>query len=117
MRAQDGQIVAIGGLMKQTMNDDRSQMPGAGDIPVLGNLFRNTSRATVKRELVILLKPTVIQNDASWQQDILESQRRVQGMRPNLCRRTGGDVCVQWRRKVTDATSYLTCIRRIFGLE
>lgn len=81
VRAQDGQIVAIGGLMKLTTNDDRSQMPGAGDIPVLGNLFRNASRATVKRELVILLKPTVIQSDASWQQDILESQRRVQGMR------------------------------------
>ncbi|PWB49920.1 MAG: pilus (MSHA type) biogenesis protein MshL [Nitrosomonadales bacterium] len=80
VRAQDGQIVAIGGLMKQTTNDDRSQVPGAGDVPVLGNLFRNINRATVKRELVILLKPTVIQNDASWQQDILDSQRRIQGM-------------------------------------
>lgn len=80
VRAQDGQIVAIGGLMKLTTNDDRSQVPGAGDVPILGNLFRNTSRATVKRELVILLKPTVIQGDANWQQDILDSQRRIQGM-------------------------------------
>lgn len=80
VRAQDGQIVAIGGLMKQTTNDDRSQIPGAGEVPVLGSLFRNTNRKTVKRELVILLKPTVIQNDASWQQDILDSQRRIQGM-------------------------------------
>ncbi|MDP2961808.1 MAG: pilus (MSHA type) biogenesis protein MshL [Sulfurimicrobium sp.] len=80
VRAQDGQIIAIGGLMKQSTNDDRSQVPGAGDVPVLGNLFRNTRRATVKRELVILLKPTVIQSDANWQQDILDSQRRIQGM-------------------------------------
>ncbi len=80
VRAQDGQIVAIGGLMKQTTSGDRSQIPGAGDIPVLGNLFRNNSRSTVKRELIILLKPTVIQSDSSWQQDILDSQRRIQGM-------------------------------------
>ena len=78
VRAQDGQIIAIGGLMKQTTNDDRSQLPGVGDVPVLGNLFRNTSRSTVKRELVILLKPTVIQSDTNWQQDILDSQRRIQ---------------------------------------
>ncbi len=81
VRAQDGQIIAIGGLMKQTTNDDRSQLPGAGDVPVLGNLFRNTSRSTVKRELVILLKPTVIQGDANWQQDILDSQRRIQDLK------------------------------------
>ncbi|MBZ0105774.1 MAG: pilus (MSHA type) biogenesis protein MshL [Sulfuricella denitrificans] len=80
VRAQDGQIVAIGGLMKQATSGDRSQIPGAGDIPVLGNLFRNNNRATVKRELVILLKPTVIQSDGNWQQDILDSQRRIQGM-------------------------------------
>lgn len=78
VRAQDGQIIAIGGLMKQTTNDDRSQLPGVGNVPVLGNLFRNTSRSTVKRELVILLKPTVIQGDANWQQDIMDSQRRTQ---------------------------------------
>jgi MSHA biogenesis protein MshL len=81
VRAQDGQIIAIGGLMKQATNDDRSQLPGVGDVPVLGNLFRNTSRSTVKRELVILLKPTVIQGDANWQQDILDSQRRIQDLK------------------------------------
>ncbi|BAN36471.1 mannose-sensitive hemagglutinin L [Sulfuricella denitrificans skB26] len=81
VRAQDGQIIAIGGLMKQATNDDRSQLPGAGDVPVLGNLFRNTNRSTVKRELVILLKPTVIQSDANWQQDILQSQQRIQDLK------------------------------------
>ncbi|BCB25407.1 pilus (MSHA type) biogenesis protein MshL [Sulfurimicrobium lacus] len=80
VRAQDGQIVAIGGLMKQTMNEDRSQVPGAGDAPFLGALFRHTNQSSVKTELVILLKPTVIQDDNSWQRDILESQRRIQKM-------------------------------------
>jgi len=80
VRAQDGQIVAIGGLMKQTMNEERSQVPGAGDAPFLGALFRHTAQSSVKKELVILLKPTVIQDDGSWQQDILETQRRIQKM-------------------------------------
>lgn len=80
VRAQDGQIVAIGGLMKQTMGESRSQIPGMGDAPLLGSLFRQTGQSSVKKELVILLKPTVIQDDSSWQQDIQESQSRIQKM-------------------------------------
>lgn len=78
IRAQDGQVVAIGGLMKQTMSEGRSQLPGAGDVPFLGSLFRQTTQSAVKKELVILLKPTVIQGDGSWQQDIQESRQRMQ---------------------------------------
>ncbi len=82
VRAQDGNIIALGGLMRQATSSDRSQVPGAGDVPVLGNLFRNTNQTTQKRELVILLKPTVIQNESSWAQDILDAQSRIQNMAP-----------------------------------
>jgi len=82
VRGRDGEIVAIGGLMRQASTSDRSQLPGAGDVPVLGNLFRNTNRATQKRELVILLKPTIVQGNSSWAQDISESQRRIQALDP-----------------------------------
>jgi MSHA biogenesis protein MshL len=82
VRGRDGQIVAIGGLMRQSSTSDRSQLPGAGDIPVVGNLFRNTNRVTQKSELVILLKPTVVQGDNAWSEDILESQRRIQALEP-----------------------------------
>lgn len=82
VRGQDGQIVAIGGLMRQATTSDRSQLPGAGSLPVVGNLFGNTNQAMQKRELVILLKPTVVQGNAAWSQDMLESQRRIQGMEP-----------------------------------
>lgn len=78
IRAQDGQIVAIGGLMKLSLNDDRSQVPGAGDAPVVGSLFRQTKQSSVKKELVILLKPTVIEGDSNWVQDIMDSQQRIQ---------------------------------------
>lgn len=80
VRGRDGEIVAIGGLMRQASTSDRSQLPGAGDVPVLGGLFRNTNQATQKRELVILLKPTIVQGNSSWAQDISESQRRIQAL-------------------------------------
>jgi MSHA biogenesis protein MshL len=64
VRVRDGAIVAIGGLMKASRSFDRTQLPGAGDIPVAGNLFGSTTRAAEKSELVILIKPTVIHSDA-----------------------------------------------------
>jgi MSHA biogenesis protein MshL len=64
VRVRDGAIVAIGGLMKAARSYDRNQLPGVGDIPVAGNLFGSTSRTSEKSELVILIKPTVINSDA-----------------------------------------------------
>jgi MSHA biogenesis protein MshL len=67
VRIGDGQIVAIGGLMIQTHANNRSGVPGLQDAPLVGGLFRQTSDLTAKRELVILIKPTVIQGDgANW---------------------------------------------------
>jgi MSHA biogenesis protein MshL len=82
VRGQDGQIVAIGGLMRQASSSDRSQLPGVGNIPLVGALARNTNMATEKRELVILLKTTVVKDSASWASDILESQNRIRDMAP-----------------------------------
>lgn len=82
VRGKDGQIVAIGGLMRQSTVSDRAQLPGLGNVPVVGNAFKNTGQTTQKRELVILLKPTVVQGSSSWSQDILDSQERIQGLDP-----------------------------------
>ena len=81
IRAQDGQIVAIGGLITQSQTTDRSQIPGLGDVPIAGNLFRENNKVSQKRELVILLKPTVIQSDKDWQQNILEMRESMQGLK------------------------------------
>lgn len=78
VRAKNGQVVVIGGLMREASSNDRSQVPGVGNAPVVGKLFGSTSRSMQKRELVILLKPTVITNDAQWNDDVLQSQRRFQ---------------------------------------
>lgn len=82
VRGQDGRIVAIGGLMRQSNTNDRSQIPGAGEVPILGGLFRSTNQVAQKRELVILIKPTIVQGDAGWEQDLLDSQNRIENMTP-----------------------------------
>lgn len=82
VRGQDGQIVAIGGLMRQSTTDDRSQLPGAGDLPVVGALFRNTDRQTQKRELVVLIKPTIVDGAASWTQDMQDASGRIEKLDP-----------------------------------
>jgi MSHA biogenesis protein MshL len=82
VRGQDGHIVAIGGLMRQSNSNDRSQIPGAGELPLLGGLFRNTNQIAHKRELVILIKPIIVKGEGAWEQDVLESQSRIQNMAP-----------------------------------
>ena len=75
VRVQDGNIVAIGGLMRQEQSSDRSQLPGATGF--VSNALGQRSSALRKRELVILIKPTMIDNDRAWTKDIKDVQERV----------------------------------------
>ena len=86
VRVQDGQIVAIGGLMKQEQSSDRSGLPGVGNSPAGSTLFGQRSGSFKKRELVILIKPTIIQNDSSWRESMAESQDRIQQLEPRPSR-------------------------------
>ncbi len=75
VRARDGQIVAIGGLMRQATFDDQSGIPGMPK-----SVFGQTSKRTEKRELVILIKPTVVNSDRDWSDDITRSRDRIKNM-------------------------------------
>lgn len=87
VRGQDGQVVAIGGLMRQASTDDTSQLPGAGRVPVLGALFRNKNKVNQKRELVVLIKPTIVDSANSWNQDLLDATRRIEQLDPRQLER------------------------------
>lgn len=76
IHARSGDVVVIGGLMKTAMTDQVAKVPLLGDIPVVGNLFRNINKVKQKTELVILLKPTVI-SEQTWQQQIERSRTLV----------------------------------------
>jgi len=75
VRARDGQIVAIGGLMRQDSSNGESGLPGLSK-----SVFGQTSKATNKRELVILIKPTVVDTDRDWSDDIARSRDRVDNL-------------------------------------
>lgn len=81
VRAQSGQIIIIGGLMKEGTTDENASVPILGDIPILGNLFRHKKVTRVKKELIILLKPTVIEAGQDWNDALRESHERVKKIR------------------------------------
>ena len=84
VRVQDGSIVAIGGLMSQEQFTDRVGVPGISGVPGLGLLFGQKSGASRKRELVILMRSTVISDDSGWRDNLTEAQSRLQGYDPAL---------------------------------
>ncbi len=76
VKVADGNIVAIGGLMKVESADRRSGVPGTQDVPVLNYLLGRRARVAAKTELVILLKPTIIQGESD-PADIARTRDRV----------------------------------------
>ncbi len=74
VRVSDGNIVAIGGLMSVDIRDNRGGLPGAPDA------LRNTNKSLTKKELVILLKPTIIESEREWDRDLRETRERLDGM-------------------------------------
>ncbi len=79
VRVSDGNIVAIGGLMSMGRSDSRTGIPGAADA---NPLLRNTNNQLRKREIVILLEPTIIQSDSTWSQDMRDLQQRLESFIP-----------------------------------
>jgi general secretion pathway protein D len=57
---KDGETIVIGGLITSRDNDSDNKVPLAGDVPILGNLFRSTVRKSTKTELLIVLTPHVV---------------------------------------------------------
>ncbi|MDP2108585.1 MAG: secretin N-terminal domain-containing protein [Rhodocyclaceae bacterium] len=79
VRVQDGNIVAIGGLMTQEQTNNRSGLPGTVN-STAGAFFGQRGNSLSKRELVILLKPTIIHDDRAWMKDIEQSGERVRNL-------------------------------------
>jgi MSHA biogenesis protein MshL len=80
VRVTNGNIVAIGGLMEQAQSDDAAKVPGVGDIPAVGELFKQGKKSLKKREFVVLLRPTIIDSDQQWANDLNQTRDRLRGM-------------------------------------
>ncbi|WDD98190.1 pilus (MSHA type) biogenesis protein MshL [Thalassomonas actiniarum] len=73
VKAKSGEIVVIGGLIETQKTDLESKTPLLGDLPILGEMFKNKSKASQKKELVIMLKPIVIGQD-TWHNQLEDAR-------------------------------------------
>lgn len=80
VKSKNGQIIVLGGLMQDTSKEDKEGVYGLSRIPYLGNLFRVDKGSSEKTELVILLKASLVNTNADWQNDIDSSQKRVRDL-------------------------------------
>ncbi|MDX9969069.1 MAG: type II secretion system secretin GspD [Hydrogenophaga sp.] len=77
----DGQIVVLGGLLQDEYAGNQEKVPGLGDVPLLGNLFRSESRSRRKTNLMVFLRPVVLrdaQQTGSFSLDRYELMRGTQ---------------------------------------
>ncbi len=84
VRAASGQVVVVGGLMLDRLDDDHAKPPGLGDIPGVGGLFRQRLNRTVKSELVILLRPIVVEDSQQWTDALMQSSTSLTRLRSEL---------------------------------
>ena len=85
IRAANQQVVVIGGLMQNSTEDQQAGIPILSDIPLIGGLFRHTKKGTRKSELVILLKPTVIDADGNvWRQQLQKSSGSINSLNQGM---------------------------------
>jgi MSHA biogenesis protein MshL len=93
VRIQEGNIVAIGGLMQMESSRNASGLPGTTGSPLFGALFGNKASTGRKKEVIVLIKPTIIRTAADWE---VQNQRAraalddMDEMRSRVIRLDGG---------------------------
>jgi general secretion pathway protein D len=69
----DGAIVVLGGLLQDEYGGNQDKVPGLGDVPIFGNLFKSERRSRKKTNLMVFLRPVVVRDAA--QSDALSLDR------------------------------------------
>ena len=82
VKAKSGEIVVIGGLMKSSNKDLVAKVPFFGDIPWLGEIFTSRSKSLMKTELVILIKPIVVDQN-TWRLELERSSELLEKWYPS----------------------------------
>jgi MSHA biogenesis protein MshL len=79
VKARSGQIIVIGGLMRETRNRQNYRIPLLGDVPGIGRLFRSERDQKTTTELVILLRPIVV-SDEDWPTLVQQPTDRIESL-------------------------------------
>jgi MSHA biogenesis protein MshL len=84
VKATSGQLIVIGGLMQLNKTSQDYRIPGLGDIPLVGNLFRSQQKTTTRTELVILLRPILVDDDTQWAQIRKQDEDHAAALDPKV---------------------------------
>ena len=76
MVAESGQTVVLGGLISESRSNKRSQIPGLGNLPVVGKLFGADTAGSDKTELIVMVTPRIISETGEWES--LKAELRAQ---------------------------------------
>ena len=76
---EDGGVVVLGGLLQDEYTNSQEKVPGVGDVPVLGNLFRAESRGRKKTNLMVFLRPVVLRDAAQTDELSLDRYELMRG--------------------------------------
>lgn len=83
---KDGHTVVIGGLFREDSSSARAQVPILGNIPIAGALFRSQRDRTTREEVIILLTPHIIKDEAAYSQLSEQELRRMDQLRVGVRR-------------------------------
>ncbi len=76
----DGAVVVLGGLLQDEFSGNKEKVPGAADIPFIGNLFKSESRSRKKTNLMVFLRPVVVRDAESTDALSIERYEQMRGI-------------------------------------
>ena len=104
---KSGRTVVLGGLFRERTSSDKSQVPGLGNVPILGIPFRKNNDQTKRQELIVLMTPHIINDDGALYaetQKIQEDVRRMQlGNRAGMLPWGRDRIAQMWYTKAMEA--------------
>ena len=77
VKAKSGQVVVLGGLMQESSSNVDGKRPFLGDVPVLNTFFKTKSSGMSKTELVILMRPIVVEDSNTWTELLENDAKRI----------------------------------------
>ena len=80
---EDGSIVVLGGLLQDDYTNSQEKVPGLGDIPLFGNLFRSETRSRKKTNLMVFLRPVVMRDAAATDKLSMDRYEQMRGTQIN----------------------------------
>ena len=79
----DGSIVVLGGLLQDDFTNSQEKVPGLGDLPFFGNLFRSETRSRKKTNLMVFLRPVVMRDAAATESLSMDRYEQMRGNQTN----------------------------------